>query len=31
MLGTRSLEVKIGNGAKGAVTARLSYKRMDMK
>ena len=30
-LGTRSLEVKIGNGAKGAVTARLSYKRMDMK
>jgi plastocyanin len=30
-LGTRSLEVKIGKGAKGAVTARLSYKRMDMK
>jgi hypothetical protein len=30
-LGTRSLTVKIGSGAKGAVTARLSYKRMDMK
>jgi plastocyanin len=30
-LGTRSLTVKIGNGAKGAVTARFSYKRMDMK
>jgi plastocyanin len=30
-LGTRSLTVKIGYGAKGAVTARFSYKRMDMK
>ena len=30
-LGTRSLTVKIGNGAKGAVTARFSYKSADMK
>jgi plastocyanin len=31
LLGTRSLTVKIGVGAKAAVTARFSYKRMDMK
>jgi hypothetical protein len=31
VLGTRSLTVKIGIGAKGSVTARFSYNRMDMK
>jgi hypothetical protein len=31
VLGTRSLDVKIGKGAKGAVTARFSYKRSEMK
>jgi plastocyanin len=30
-LGTKSLTVKIGKGAKAAVTARFSYKRDDMK
>jgi plastocyanin len=30
-LGTRSLTVQIGKGAKAAVTARFSYKRSDMK
>ncbi|HEU4730425.1 MAG TPA: carboxypeptidase regulatory-like domain-containing protein [Kofleriaceae bacterium] len=30
-LGTRTLTVKIGSGPKAAVTARFSYKRMDMK
>jgi len=31
VLGTRSLDIKIGKGAKGAVTARFSYKRSEMK
>jgi len=30
-LGTRSLAIQIGNGAKGSVTARLSYKRDERK
>jgi hypothetical protein len=31
VLGTRTLDVKIGGGAKAAVTARISYKRSEMK
>jgi plastocyanin len=31
VLGTRTLEVKIGSGAKAAVTARISFKRSDLK
>ncbi|HSR97515.1 MAG TPA: carboxypeptidase regulatory-like domain-containing protein [Kofleriaceae bacterium] len=30
VLGTRTLDVKIGGGAKAAVTARISYKRSEM-
>jgi len=30
-LGTRSLAIQIGKGAKGSVTARLSYRRDEMK
>jgi plastocyanin len=30
VLGTRTLEVKIGGGAKASVTARISYKRSEM-
>jgi hypothetical protein len=30
VLGTRTLDVKIGGGAKSAVTARISYKRSEM-
>jgi plastocyanin len=30
VLGTRTLDVKIGSGAKGTVTARLSFKRNEM-
>jgi hypothetical protein len=31
VLGTRTLEIKIGGGAKAAVTARISFKRSEMK
>jgi hypothetical protein len=31
VLGTRTLDVKIGNGPKAAVTARFSFKRTEMK
>jgi len=31
VLGTRSVTVKIGSGTKAAVTARLSYKRQDIR
>lgn len=31
VLGTRTLDIKIGGGAKAAVTARFSYKRGEMK
>ena len=30
VLGTRTLDIKIGGGAKAAVTARISYKRSEM-
>jgi len=30
-LGTRSLAIQIGKGAKGSVTARISYRRDEMK